>query len=144
MPKQRNRETAPADAVPDDQVGALRRVTMKDVAKRAGVSQPTVSFVLNDRRDVSVAEATRARVLEAARELNFQPNQAARALRSNKSYTIGVIADRIISEPYAGQIVLGVQQAVQTRPMQTPRLDWFRTEQVGHDHCAGTCIINYY
>jgi len=86
---------------------------MKDVAKRAGVSQPTVSFVLNDRRDVSVAEATRARVLEAARELNFQPNQAARALRSNKSYTIGVIADRIISEPYAGQIVLGVQQAVQ-------------------------------
>ncbi|MGN6199917.1 LacI family DNA-binding transcriptional regulator [Humibacter sp.] len=86
---------------------------MKDVAARAGVSQPTVSFVLNDRRDVSVAAATRARVLQAAKDLNFQPNRAARALRSNKSYTIGVIAKRIVSEPYAGQIVLGVQQAVQ-------------------------------
>lgn len=90
-----------------------RRVTMKDVARHAGVSQPTVSFVLNDRRDVSVAAETRARVLRAAQELNFQPNRAARALRSNRSYTIGVIADRIVSQPYAGQIILGVQQAVQ-------------------------------
>lgn len=90
-----------------------RRVTMKDVADHAGVSQPTVSFVLNDRRDVSVAAETRARVLQAAKELNFQPNRAARALRSNTSYTIGVIADRVVSQPYAGQIILGVQQAVQ-------------------------------
>ena len=42
-----------------------RRVTMSDVARRAGVSQPTVSFVLNDRRDVVVAEETRRRVLAA-------------------------------------------------------------------------------
>ncbi|MFJ4221919.1 LacI family DNA-binding transcriptional regulator [Curtobacterium luteum] len=89
------------------------RVTMKDVARHAGVSQPTVSFVLNDRRDVSVAEDTRARVLEAAKELNFQPNRAAQSLRSNRSYTVGVIADRLVSQPYAGHIVLGVQQAVQ-------------------------------
>lgn len=90
-----------------------RRVTMKDVAKRAGVSQPTVSFVLNDRRDVSVAEETRARVIQAAAELNFRPNRAAQSLRSNRAYTIGVIADQIVSQPYAGQIVLGIQQAVQ-------------------------------
>lgn len=90
-----------------------RRVTMKDVAKRAGVSQPTVSFVLNDRRDVSVAEETRARVLEAAAELNFRPNRAAQSLRSNRPYTIGVITDQIVSQPYAGQILLGIQQAVQ-------------------------------
>lgn len=92
---------------------AGKRVTMKDVAKRAGVSQPTVSFVLNDRRDVSVAPATRARVLQAAEELRFQPNRAAQSLRSNKSFVVGVIADRVVSQPYAGQIVLGVQQAVQ-------------------------------
>ncbi|PCN48679.1 LacI family transcriptional regulator [Curtobacterium sp. 'Ferrero'] len=90
-----------------------RRVTMKDVARQAGVSQPTVSFVLNDRRDVSVAEETRARVWEAAKALNFQPNRAAQTLRSNRSYTVGVIADRLVSQPYAGHIVLGVQQAVQ-------------------------------
>ncbi len=91
----------------------MRRVTMKDVARRAGVSQPTVSFVLNDRRDVSVSEATRERVLKAARDLDFQPNRAAQSLRSNKSFVIGVIADRVVSQPYAGQIIVGVQQAVQ-------------------------------
>ncbi|MBT8160901.1 MULTISPECIES: LacI family DNA-binding transcriptional regulator [Arthrobacter] len=91
-----------------------RRVTMKDVARRAGVSQPTVSFVLNDRQDVSVAAETRVRVLEAARELGFQPNRAAQSLRSNRSFTVGVIADRVVSQPYAGQIILGVQQAVQS------------------------------
>ena len=92
---------------------AGRRITMKDVAKRAGVSQPTVSFVLSDRRDVSVAPATRERVLKAAKELKFQPNRAAQALRTNKSFTIGVIAEGIVSEPYAGKIVLGLQRAVQ-------------------------------
>ncbi|WP_243065184.1 LacI family DNA-binding transcriptional regulator [Humibacter sp. RRB41] len=90
-----------------------RRVTMKDVAKRAGVSQPTVSFVLNDRRDVSVAEETRERVREAARDLNFQPNRAAQSLRSNTSYLIGILADEIVSRAYAGRIALGIQQAVQ-------------------------------
>lgn len=90
-----------------------RRVTMKDVARHAGVSQPTVSFVLNDRRDVSVAADTRARVLKSAKELKFQPNRAAQSLRSNRPFTIGVIADRVVSQPYAGAIVLGIQQAVQ-------------------------------
>jgi len=90
-----------------------RRVTMKDVANLAGVSQPTVSFVLNDRRDVSVAEETRERVRKAARELNFQPNRAAQSLRSNKPYMIGILADEIVSRAYAGRIALGIQQAVQ-------------------------------
>jgi len=93
--------------------GQSPRVTMKDVARRAGVSQPTVSFVLNDRRDVSVAPDTRERVWKAARELKFQPNRAAQSLRSNRPFTVGVIADRLVAQPYAGQIILGVQQAVQ-------------------------------
>lgn len=91
-----------------------QRVTMKDVARHAGVSQPTVSFVLNNRRDVSVAADTRARVLKSAEELKFQPNRAAQSLRSNRPFTVGVIADRVVSQPYAGAIVLGIQRAVQT------------------------------
>jgi LacI family transcriptional regulator len=93
--------------------GRPKRVTMTDVAKRAGVSQPTVSFVLNDRRDVAVAEETRRRVLEAAAELDFVPNRAAQLLRSNKSFTVGVVTSGIVSQPYAGLIVLGLQQVVQ-------------------------------
>lgn len=90
-----------------------RRVTMTDVARRAGVSQPTVSFVLNDRRDVAVAEETRRRVLMAAAELDFVPNRAAQLLRSSRSYTVGIVTNGIVSQPYAGRIVLGIQQVVQ-------------------------------
>ncbi|SEP72100.1 LacI family DNA-binding transcriptional regulator [Microlunatus flavus] len=90
-----------------------RRVTMTDVARRAGVSQPTVSFVLNDRRDVAVAEDTRRRVLLAAAELDFVPNRAAQLLRSSRSYTVGIITNGIVSQPYAGRVVLGIQQVVQ-------------------------------
>ncbi len=90
-----------------------KRVTMSDVARRAGVSQPTVSFVLNHRRDVVVAEETRRRVLAAAAEMDFVPNRAAQHLRSNRSYLIGVVSDGIVSQPYAGRIILGIQQVVQ-------------------------------
>lgn len=90
-----------------------KRITMTDVARRAGVSQPTVSFVLNDRRDVAVAEETRRRVLQAAAELDFVPNRAAQLLRSNRSFTVGVVTNGIVSQPYAGLIVLGIQQVVQ-------------------------------
>jgi LacI family transcriptional regulator len=86
---------------------------MTDVARRAGVSQPTVSFVLNGRDDVAVAEETRRRVLAAAAEMNFVPNRAAQLLRSNRSYLIGVVTNGIVSQPYAGRIVLGIQQVVQ-------------------------------
>ena len=90
-----------------------RRVTMTDVARHAGVSQSTVSFVLNDRRDVIVAEKTRQRVLAVAAELDFVPNRAAQNLRSNSSHLIGIITNGIVSQPYAGRIVLGIQQVVQ-------------------------------
>lgn len=93
--------------------GVRRRTTMTQVAKRAGVSQATVSFVLNDRQDIAISAATRARVLQAAKELNFRPNRAAQALRSNRSFTIAVVTDRVVAEPYAGQIILGIQQTVQ-------------------------------
>lgn len=93
--------------------GRRRRVTMLDVAKLAGVSQPTVSFVLNDRRDVAVAADTRRRVLEAAAQLDFRPNRAAQSLRSNRSFMVGVVTDGIVSQPYAGRIVQGIQSTIQ-------------------------------
>ncbi|MDA2809364.1 LacI family DNA-binding transcriptional regulator [Nocardiopsis sp. RSe5-2] len=62
---------------------ALRqRVTSHDVAKAAGVSRTTVSFVLNGASGQSIPEATRQAVLRAARELGYVPSAAASALRS--------------------------------------------------------------
>lgn len=63
-------------------------ITLKDVARRAGVSITTVSLVLNGKGNIS--EATRRRVLAAAEELRYHPNAHARHLRKRRTYTIGV------------------------------------------------------
>jgi DNA-binding LacI/PurR family transcriptional regulator len=67
-----------------------RSAVMGDVAKLAGVSQMTVSRVINDRGGVRVE--TRARVLAAMRELDYRPNIAARALVTGRSRTLGVVS----------------------------------------------------
>lgn len=65
------------------------RPSMADVARLAGVSSQTVSRVSNGQTNVDAA--TRARVVEAMRELGYRPNGAARALKSGRFHTIGVI-----------------------------------------------------
>lgn len=59
-------------------------LTVTDVARAAGVSRATVSYVLNGRRDVRVSEPTRERVIETARRLGYVGSPAARALRSGR------------------------------------------------------------
>ncbi len=66
--------------------------TIRDVAKRAGVSVTTASYALNDTG--SIGEATRRRVQEAAEELNYHPNAFARNLKKRKTHTIGVFISR--------------------------------------------------
>ncbi len=62
-------------------------VTLADIARELGVSKMTVSRAIND--DPLVSSETRARVLEVARRMNYQPNQHARALATNRSHLIG-------------------------------------------------------
>ena len=63
--------------------------TSKDVARKAGVSQSTVSYVMTGKRPIS--ETTRLRVQAAIDELTYQPNQGARALKSQRTKVIGLI-----------------------------------------------------
>jgi DNA-binding LacI/PurR family transcriptional regulator len=67
-----------------------RAVVMADVAKLAGVSLQTVSRVINDSPHVSVA--TRQRVVDAMRKLEYRPNPVARALVTGRSKTLGVVS----------------------------------------------------
>ena len=64
-------------------------VSIKDIAGRCGVSVATVSKALNGQPDIS--EATRARVREAARRMGYVPNMAARSMKTNRTYNLGVL-----------------------------------------------------
>ncbi|CAN5584371.1 LacI family DNA-binding transcriptional regulator [soil metagenome] len=65
-------------------------VTLRDVAKRTGVSHATVSFALNARMDVNIPATTRQRIIEAATEMGYRPNRAARALMKGKTQQIAL------------------------------------------------------
>ncbi|MFZ4572512.1 MAG: LacI family DNA-binding transcriptional regulator, partial [Bacteroidales bacterium] len=86
-----------------------QRVTMHTVADRAGVSQTTVSLVINKNAE-NISEDTRNRVWEAVKELGFRPNAAARRMRTHRSNFIGFITDQIATTPHAGKIVKGAQE----------------------------------
>ena len=64
-------------------------ITIKDVARHCGMSISTVSKVFNQYPDIS--RETRSQVLKAARQLGYQPNALARALKTNRSYNLGVL-----------------------------------------------------
>jgi len=84
--------------------------TIKDVAAMAGVSDRTVSRVVNGEPNISVK--TRARVEEAIKALNYIPNLAARMVRSNRSGLIGLITDVVTTTPYSVEIIRGIQDRV--------------------------------
>ena len=86
-----------------------RSVTTHDVARRAGVSQATVSLVLSGNPRARVAQATRERVLEAAEELGYRPNILARGLVRGKSYAIGVVVPDL-TNPFYLDVVTGAQR----------------------------------
>ncbi len=80
------------------------RVTAIEVAKRAGVSQPTVSLVLTRNPKARVAPETRARVLKIAEELGYRPNRLAQGLVRRRSYALGIIVPGFDNPVYAAMI----------------------------------------
>ncbi|MBB4188917.1 LacI family DNA-binding transcriptional regulator [Sinorhizobium terangae] len=82
-------------------------VSIVSVAKAAGVSNKTVSRVING--EPHVTEDTRERVEKAIRDLGYIPNMAARQIRSSRSNTFGIITDYVSTTPYSVDIVRGIQ-----------------------------------
>lgn len=87
----------------------MKRVTSLDVAKQAGVSRTTVSFVLNNVEGMQISEETKKRVQQAARDLGYVPDAAAQALASGRSKTIGLLLARrshvIASDMFLTQVM---------------------------------------
>lgn len=93
-----------------------RRVTMTDIAREAGCSQATVSFVLNDAPGIRLSSETRQRVVETARRLGYgmpQPKAAGETRRARKERRIGFIVDQLATSPEAVQAIEGLSQAAQ-------------------------------
>ncbi|EQB32655.1 LacI family DNA-binding transcriptional regulator [Sphingobium ummariense] len=90
----------------------IRKATIIDVAKRAGVSWKTVSRVVN--REPNVRAATAEKVREAIAALDYQPNQAARSLAGARSYLIGAIAANPSSH-YMAALYRGAARACRER-----------------------------
>ena len=92
-----------------------KNVTIKDIAAEAGVSIALVSFVMNNRigedgkQKYRVNQVTRDRILEVARRLNYQPNAAARTLRSGRSRVIGAVLSDI-SNVFYGEIAKKLEE----------------------------------
>lgn len=88
--------------------------TIKDVAKKAGVSITTVSRALNGYSDVNVK--TRQRIIEAAKELNYTPNAVARTLVTKKSKTIGLIVSELsrssAKDNFTFEVLCGINKSV--------------------------------
>ncbi|MCY9662954.1 LacI family DNA-binding transcriptional regulator [Paenibacillus chondroitinus] len=87
-------------------------VTRKDVADRAGVSSAVVSYVLNNREIVK--EETRQKVLEAIRELGYQPNLLAQSLKTKKSRQIAVLIN-YLGNPFEAGLLINIEQHAKDR-----------------------------
>jgi DNA-binding LacI/PurR family transcriptional regulator len=86
------------------------RVTSVDVARRAGVSQSTVSLVMSGKARGRVSPATEAAVRRAAAELGYRPNAAARALRTGAARSVALIVPDV-TNPFFGHVMRGAQAA---------------------------------
>jgi DNA-binding LacI/PurR family transcriptional regulator len=95
----------------------VKRPTIADIAKRAGVSTGAVSYALNGQPGVSVR--TRERILAIANEVGWRPNIAARALSVSRAHAVGLILSRpartLGVEPFFMQFIAGLEAELATR-----------------------------
>ena len=90
-------------------MGVMYTASLKTIAEKCGVSVATVSKALNDQKDIG--KETKKRIKEVADELGYFPNAAARELKTNRSYNIGVLyeedAVRVFLHEYFSGVLNG-------------------------------------
>lgn len=85
----------------------MKKITMQDVADKAGVSKSTVSQFMNNRYEY-MAKDTKNRIEEAVNELGYIPNQIAKSLKQKKTSTIGVIVANIVHS-FSNEIIRAIE-----------------------------------
>lgn len=79
----------------------MKRSSIKDIAKLAGVSVATVSYVLNRKEGQRISEETRKKIFEIAETINYTPNKIAKSLKTNKTKLLGLIVADISNDFYS-------------------------------------------
>jgi LacI family transcriptional regulator len=93
----------------------MAKASIRDVAAAAGVSVSTVSNALSEAHQSRVKPETRQLVREVAARLGYAPNRLASGLRNQRSHLLGFVSDKIASTPFAGETILGAQDAAYER-----------------------------
>jgi len=116
------------DVPVNQKTNLLHRVTIADIALRAGVSKGAVSYALNGRPGIS--ELTRQRILKIADDLGWYPNSAARALSGARAGACGLVlarpAQTLAFEPFFMELIAGIEMELSRRSVGL-------TLQVAHD-----------
>ncbi len=106
----------------------MQKITIKDVAKEAGVAPSTVSRVLNGSPRIS--EATRDMVMEVVKKLNYHPNTIARNLANRSTKTIGIVipsdTDDLFKNPFWLQVIRGFISGPNAFNMSKDRLAGYK------------------
>ena len=90
---------------------ARRRITLRDVADRAGVHASTVSRALNPEKLGMVTPVVARRVADAAEQLGYRPNPIASSLRTNRTFTIGILIPDV-TNPLFPPIIRGIEDTL--------------------------------
>ena len=91
---------------------SVKKATLTDVARRAGVSVTTASYILNGRSSqMRISAETARRVKAAMQDLDYRPNWSARTLRRSSTQTIGLISDFVASGAFSSQLLTGASAA---------------------------------
>ena len=111
-----------------------KKASSEDVARAAGVSRATVSYVLNGRTDQSIPEETRRRVLRAVQELSYRPNHLARSLQRGRTHTLGVIMPSL-SRSFHARIMQGIREVCFAQDYR------ILLAEPGHESTSGEQIV---
>jgi DNA-binding LacI/PurR family transcriptional regulator len=116
--------------------GPIARVTSIDVARRAGVSQSTVSLVLSGKGEGRVSPHTATAVREAAAALGYRPNQAARSLKTGAARAVGLVVPDV-TNPFFGRVLRGAQRAAARERYAVALVDTDGSYDLGQDAIQG-------
>ncbi len=128
----------------------MKRATQNDVARHAGVSRATVSYVLNGRTDgtIRVSDETRQKILDSIRTLGYRVNLTARSLKTSRSQLIAILVPDL-GNPFYPMLIRGAQRKAHASGYRILIVDSFSTEnderdffKMAMDHIADGLILD--